>query len=201
MAWGDFLRQFEAQGREKGDGYSPRDFDGMSQDERVRARAMMLERALTGDDIDLLSGLRYIGDAATAATLDAAAATTANFGWSFDITRLQVLFELTGQQRYLTDLARYLDGRDPKAQERAGYALTWYVLPPEAEPFLLDRIADGRHDPALLPLLKAWIALHQRAMCDTPCFQRNIALVRTVSNARPFSRRALLADAAATFHP
>jgi hypothetical protein len=170
MTWGDFRRRYEAQGREKGDGYSPSDFDGMTEDERGRARTMMLERALQGDASDL-GGLRHIGDAGTVMALDAAADVFARLGWRDDIVRHEVLFALTGQGAYLTDLATYLDGRDAEAQERAASALTWHVLPTEAEPFLLDRIGDGRHEAAVLPLLQASIALHRRAVCDMICFQ------------------------------
>ncbi|OWK29803.1 hypothetical protein [Sphingomonas mucosissima] len=196
MTWGEFQRQYDAEGREKADGYSPGDFDGMSDEERARARSMMLNRALNGDSIDL-SGLRYIGDATTAATLEAADDVARRLGWRDDVIRHEVLFELTGEYRYLFDLAGYLDGRDPERQERAAYALTWYVLPAETEPFLVDRIVDGRHEPAILPLLKAWIALHQRAVCDLMCFQRHLDLVRRVSDSSPARRRTLLSDAVA----
>ena len=59
MTWAAFKRQYDAGRRKKADGYSPSDFDGMSEDERARARSMMLERGLRGDTLDL-SGLRYI---------------------------------------------------------------------------------------------------------------------------------------------
>jgi hypothetical protein len=198
MTWGDFQRQYQAQGREKGDGYSPSDFDAMTDDERARARTMMLDRALQGDTIDL-SGLRYIGDDGTVAALEAAADAIARLGWRDDIIRHEVLFELTGQGAYLTDLATYLDGRNPEAQERAASAFTWYVLPADAELFLLDRIGDGRHEAAVLPLLQAWIAMHQRAVCDIMCFQKHLSLIRRVSDASPGQRRALLSDAAPSF--
>jgi len=118
MTWADFKRQYDAEGREKADGYSPGDFDGMSEDERAQARSMMLERALRGDTIDL-SGLRYVGDADTIARLEDARGIVAQLGWRDDIIRHDVLYDLTGEAHFLTDLAHYLDGRDAEAQERA----------------------------------------------------------------------------------
>ncbi len=192
MTWADFRRQYDFEGREKADGYSPTDFDNMSGDERARARSMMLERALRGDTIDL-SGLRYVGDADTVRALEDAAATVAQLGWRDDIIRHDVLYQLTGQPRFLIDLTRYLDGRDAEAQERAARSFTWFVLPVELEPFLIDRIADGRHEPAILPLLQAWIGLRERSVCDIMCFQRHLAFIRRVSDAHPAHRRAMLA--------
>ncbi|WP_076071808.1 hypothetical protein [Sphingomonas montana] len=154
MTWTDFKHQYDAQGREKADGYSASHFDGMTEDERSLARTMMLDRALNGDTIDL-NGLGYIGNADTVAALCAAAVQIAGLGWRHDILRHEVLFKLTGEPHYLTDLARYLDQPDRASQENAASVLTWYVLPRDIEPFLLERICDGRHDPAILPLLQA----------------------------------------------
>lgn len=195
MAWGDFLRQHEAQGRDKGDGYAPTDFAGMSPEERARAQSMMLARALDGDDIDL-SGLRYIGDAATVAALDAGKDSRPAQQWDYDISRLDVLYSLTGDEVYLAALSRYLDSKDSQAQVRAAYVLAFHLLPPDAEPFLVDRISDGRHEAAFDGLLRAWIGLHEGAVCDVMGFQRHIDLVRRVYNAPPRQRRALLAEAA-----
>ena len=194
MIWADFKRQYDAEGREKVDGYSPSDFDGMSEDERAQARSMMLERALRGDTIDL-SGLRYVGDANTIARLEEAGGIVAQLGWRDDIIRHDVLYQLTGEACFLTDLARYLDGRGAEAQERAARSFTWFVLPVELESFLSDRIADGRHEPAILPLLQAWIGLRERAVCDIMCFQRHIDFICRVSDAAPAKRRTMLSDA------
>lgn len=46
MAFSEFHHQYDAQGREKSDGYSPSDFNGMTEEQRERAREMMLNRAL-----------------------------------------------------------------------------------------------------------------------------------------------------------
>lgn len=182
-------------GVKRGDGYTPADFAGLSADERDRARAMMLARALDGDDIDL-GGLRYVGDAATVAALNAAKDSGPARRWDYDITRLDVLFTLTGDaETYLAAFSRHLDGRDKEAQVRASGALSWHVLPIAAESFLVDRISDGRHEAALLGLLQAWIGIHERVVCDAMCFQRHLGLIREVSAAGVRKRRALLAEA------
>lgn len=196
MSWYSFQQQYDAQGRDKGDGYLPSYFADMSADELARARAMLLASALDGDAIDL-SGLRYVGNAETVAALEAARDGAPAQNWSFDITRLDVLYALTGDQVYLAALSRYLDGRDAEPQVRAAYVLADHVLPREAEIFLIERIGDGRHEAALDGLLSAWIGLHQGARCDVMCFQRHLDLIRQVHNASPQRRPALLADAVA----
>ena len=195
VTWTDFRRQYDAQGREKADGYSRKDFEGMTLDERTLARTMMLERALDGDTIDL-GGLRHVGDADTASTLASAGETTSRHGWRYDVLRREVLFELTGDHGCLTGLAPYLDGRDAEMQEGAAQAIGWYVLPPECRSFLEERIVDGRHEAGILSLMKAWIALERRTVCDPECFQRHLGLVRMISRSAPTRRRALLLEAA-----
>jgi hypothetical protein len=194
MTWADFKRQYDAEGREKADGYSPGDFDDMSGNESTRARSMMLERALRGDTVDL-SGLRYVGDAQTVAALEGSAGLVAQLGWRDDTVRHDVLYHLTGDTRFLTDLTRYLDGCDSEAQERAARSFTYVLLPPEFELFLVDRIADGRHEAAILPLLQAWIGLRKRSVCDVMCFQRHLDFIRRVNDASFTQRRAMLTDA------
>lgn len=194
MTWADFKRQYDAEGREKADGYSPSDFDDMSGNESTRAHSMMLERALRGDTIDL-SGLRYVGDAQTIASLEVSASLVAQFGWRDDIIRHDVLYHLTGEPRFLTDLTRYLDGCDPEIQECAARSFTYIMLPPKFELFLVDRIADGGHEAAVLPLLQAWIGLRERSVCDTMCFQRHLQFIRRVSDASFTQKRATLTDA------
>jgi hypothetical protein len=195
MAWGDFQRQYHATGREKGDGYSPADFDGMTPAERDRARAMMLVRALDGDTVDLL-GLRHVGDAGTVATLDAAAALATRLGWRWELDRLTVLLDLTDDWRRLDAFTPYLDGRDTEAQSRAAYILEDFVLPPALEPFVLQRIADGRHEAAILPLLTLWIALRRQVRGFTVRDQDQ--LIHRVAHAPPGRRPAMLLAAADT---
>lgn len=69
------------------------------------------------------------------------------------------------------------------------------MLPPKFELFLVDRIADGRHEAAVLPLLQAWIGLRERSVCDTMCFQRHLQFIRRVSDASFTQKRATLTDA------
>lgn len=187
-----FLRQYEAQGRDKADGYSPADFAEMTDDERITARDMMLKRALAGDTVDLM-GLRYVGDAGTVVALRQAASLVASFDWRWDVIRHDVLFDLTHDKTYLFDLAKYLDGRDGRAQEGAANALAGRVLPRDAEPFLVDRMCDGRHEGALFGLMQAWLGLRAGAVCDPMCLQRHLPLLRSVTGAAPARRRQLLA--------
>ncbi len=192
MTMDRFQRQYAAQGREKADGYSPADFAEMTDAERATARDMMLKRALAGDTVDLM-GLSYVGDAGTVAALRQAASLVASFNWRWDVNRHEVLFDLTQDKAYLFDLATYLDGRDGRAQEGAANALAWRVLSRDAEPFLVDRMCDGRHEGALLGLIQAWLGLRAAAVCDPICFQRHLPLIRSVTGATPARRRQLLA--------
>ncbi len=193
MTWIDFRRQYEAQGREKADGYARADFEGMSDDERAHARGMMLDRALEGDTTDL-DGLRHVGDTSTASILASASEARTGHGWRYDVLRHEVVFEITGDHGHLTGLSPYLDARDGEMQTRAAQALASCVLPPECLAFLEERIVDGRHEPAILPLLTAWIAVQRRSACDPACFQRHLEFVRLICRTRPRRRSGLLSD-------
>ncbi len=195
MSWDRFRQQYEAQGRAKADGYSADHFAGMSDLEQAEARTLLLERALAGDTTDL-SGLRHIGNAETISALAAFDHAADRFGCHYDIGRCEVLYDLTGNSAHLETLLRYLDGPPQAVQETAANAIAWHVLPPEAEPYIAARIADGRHDAIILPMLQTWIGIQQRAVCDSASFQRHLPLIRRVKDARPGKRQALLDELA-----
>lgn len=111
MSFKTFLRMYEAAQTTKRDGYSPSDFADMSDEERIRARAMLLERGLTGDTIDI-DGLRYVGDQQTVTALMAAENCAADFGPVFDTQRLETLFVLTGDPHHLLSLLTWVNGMD-----------------------------------------------------------------------------------------
>lgn len=52
-AWDHFLTAYEATGRDRVDGYAPGHFDGLDDDERARAHAMILARAEAGEAPEL----------------------------------------------------------------------------------------------------------------------------------------------------
>lgn len=149
MTWATVIAQYEATGPRKLDGYSPAQFEGMSADEQAKARVMLIDRALAEGDIFDLNGLRFVGDAGTVARLAGAADAADRNGRRFDIIRLEVLFVLTGDHAYLHAVTRWLDDRDPAAQERAADALASHPLTPEFNDIVVDRITDGRHEDAL----------------------------------------------------
>lgn len=195
MTFAAFQHQYDSLPTQKLDGYSPSQFEGMSEAERERARSMLMERAFREGDIFDLNGLRFVGDAATVAQLAQATDAAERYGWRFDIIRREVLFVLTSDHDWLLGLTRWLDDRDPAARERAATALASHPLTPAFEAIIVDRIADGRHEDSLLGLLSAWIALRDGPGIDPMRFQRNLPLIRTVSAASPRTRPAILQEA------
>ena len=195
MTFAAFQQQYDSLPTQKLDGYSPSQFEGMSEAERERARSMLIERAFREGDIFDLNGLRFVGDETTIAQLAQATDAADRHGWRFDIIRREVLFVLTSDHDWLLGLTRWLDDRDPAAQERAATALASHPLTPAFEPIIVDRIADGRHEDSLLGLLSAWIALRDGPGIDPMRFQRNLPLIRTVSAASPRARPAILQEA------
>lgn len=55
-----FLRQYNSQGSDYGDGYSPADFDGLTPEEMDRASKMLAEQAAKGDGV-AVDGLGRMG--------------------------------------------------------------------------------------------------------------------------------------------
>lgn len=192
MTFAAFLTQYEATGREKADGYFPAHFSGMSDDERARARAMMLDRALDGDTIDM-NGLRLIGDDGTAVRLEAAGTETVRFGFRLDIVRRETLFGLTGDPRHLAGCLTWLDDADPSAREFAAEALARHRLPPDLADPLARRLADGQHEDIALPLAIAWLGTHGLDASAAEDFQRHLPFIRSVLNTPPARRPAVLA--------
>ena len=145
MSLASFLRQYHATGRDKVDGYAAAMFADMTEDERARARAMLLERGLAGDTVDL-HGLRFVGDAATVAALRAAAERTTPGNPHFDAQRCETLRVLTGGDE---DPRRDAAQRRPPARPRRAKA------PPDR------RAGDGSEAATLVggPLRSALVAL------------------------------------------
>ncbi len=195
MTFAAFQQQYDSLPTQKLDGYSASQFEGMSETEREKARSMLVERAFREGDIFDLNGLRFVGNDTTVAQLAQATDAADRHGWRFDIIRREVLFVLTSDHAWLLGLTRWLDDRDPAAQERAATALQSHPLTPAFEAIIVDRIADGRHEDSLLSLLSAWIALRDGPGLDPMRFQRNLPLIRAVSAASPRARPAILQEA------
>ena len=193
MSFETFLRRFNATGRELSDGYSPCDFENMSEDERARARTMLLERGLSGNEIDI-SGLRHVGDAGAVAALDAAG--TCSEEPVFDIIRLETLFVLTKERRHLDAMLAWADARAADIRSFAAEALARQELPSDIVPAILTRLEDGNHEDLVRPLTSAWFAANgEPAGADVTVFTRHLPLIRAVCAARPKRRRVLLAKA------
>lgn len=114
MSLAAFLRQYHATGRDKADGYAAAMFADMTEDERAQARAMLLERGLAGDTVDL-DGLRFVGDAATVAALRAFEDRATPRNPRFDVQRRETLRVLTGGDE---DSRRAVSRRRPRARSR-----------------------------------------------------------------------------------
>lgn len=193
MSFKSFLCTYEAPSPRKRDGYSPTDFADMSDEERMRARAMLLERGLTGDAIDI-DGLRHVGDQQTVAALTAAEERAADFGPVFDAQRLETLFVLTGDSRHLLSLLAWVDGPDAASRAFAAQVLARQKLPTDFAPLVAQRLTEGRHEDVVLPLVQAWLAARGEFVgTDMAAFQRHLPLIRAVCKARPGPRAQWLA--------
>jgi hypothetical protein len=190
-----FLQQYEATPPEKLDGYFPFHFEGMSASELDRARAMLLDRALRGDTIDL-DGLRLVGDADTVARLAAAEGLDATFGPRFDVVRRETLFVLTGDARHLAGLLVWTDGGEVEIRRFAAEALSRHALPAELAPPIVARLADGRHEEVAIPLIKAWLATQGEPIIGLAAFQQRLPLVRAIVSAQPSARPGIMAEQA-----
>ncbi len=191
MTYSAFLAQFNATGPEKAQGYFSVQFEGMSALERQDARAKLLHHALEGDTVDL-DGLRLIGDADTVAQLAGAGSLAARFGPRWDSIRLETLWTLTGDVRYLTRCVPMLDDSDPAAQKIVAEMLARLTLPPALGEAIADRLLDGRHENIALPLTVAWLSTRGVAASSPADFSRHLPFVRSVLEADPTHRRELL---------
>ncbi len=196
MSFANFLRRYHLAPPEKLDGYSASDFAGMSGEERARAQAMLLERGLCGDTIDL-DGLQYVGDRQAAAALEAAGQRAAELGPRFDIQRLEILFVLTADERHLLKLLSWTDQQGRQAAGLAAEALGRHRLPADLAAPIAARLADGRHEDIVRQLVEAWLATRGELVGrDMAAFGRRLPLIRAISAARPGARMALLVGAA-----
>lgn len=193
MSFKDFIRQYEAKPPERLDGYSASDFADMSEEERVHARTMMLERALAGDTVDL-AGLRYVGNEQTAASLKAYMQhVPSNRGPRFDIQCVETLFDLTADPQYLVQLISWTDGSDKAFRGFAAEALPRHVLPADLADPIISRLTDGSHEDMVRPLVEAWLTTRGEFIgTDMTAFQRCLPLIRTLCDSPPAVRMKLL---------
>jgi hypothetical protein len=175
MTWTAFIAQFHATGRQKGEGYSAAHFEGMSEQEKSRARQMMEERAARGDTTDI-DGLRLIGDAGTVERLTTLASEDRRYGVPFAVNRCATLFVLTRDARHLEPLLALLDdGEDRNA------ALA-----------LAERIRDGRHEVSLIWIVKAWLSAQGIAIWLPDMFDAHLGFIQDVTRTHPVDRGTLL---------
>jgi len=193
MTFAAFQAQFDATGPEKGDGYFPYHFDGMSADERALARGMLEQRALAGDTVDL-DGLRLVGDDETAARLEAAAALDRRYGIRWEVARRETLVAIRNDPVPLQPLIERADDRDADVSKAAAQALGRHRLPHSFAAPLADRLVDGRHEQALLWLVKAWLSTMGEEIWQVPVFDANLPFIRAVMAQAPRRRAEMLRD-------
>jgi hypothetical protein len=191
MTWTAFIAQFNATGRQKGEGYFPAHFEGMSEQEESRARQMMEERAALGDTTDI-DGLRLIGDAGTVERLTAIASEDRRYGVPFAVNRCETLFVLTQDTRHLEPLLAILDDREDRDAAFAAQAIARHPLPTTFAPALAERIRDGRHEISLIWIVKAWLSTQGIAIWQSGMFDAHLRFIQDVTRARPADRGTLL---------
>ncbi len=193
MTWTAFQEQYEARGREKAEGYFPFHFEGMTAAELDRARRMLEARGAQGDTTDI-DGLRLIGDDQSVARLIAAEPGDTIYGMAFETARRETLFALTGAAAHLAPLLEGTDGGNQDDAALAAQALGRHPLPATLAAPIEGRIADGRHDRALIWLVKAWLSTQGVPIWRSEIFDQQVPFIRAVTQARPGRRAALLAD-------
>ncbi len=193
MTFAAFLAQYGATGRVKGDGYDRSMVADLTDAERERARAMLLERGLAGDTTDV-AGLRLVADDATIAALREAAVLAPLRGVEWQVTRIETLFALTGDSADLHPLLTLLDirrTREPAAQALARVALPFAFAVP-----LATRLGRWRYRRVALPLVIAWLQTRELDLRDPVAFQSHLPLVRRIVRALPWRRMSVLAAVA-----
>jgi len=188
MTFARFMQQYRAVGREKGDGYDPSMFEGLTAGEREQARGLLLERGLRGDTVDL-NGLRWLGDDAVVAALRGAVLP----GGDKDMARIETLFALTDDPAELDPLWLYLDGRDGDERRRSAWLLARLPLPAGLASALAGRLCRARLGEAALPLALAWLATQGVPASDPATLATRVPLVRSILDAWPWRRRRVLA--------
>lgn len=195
MSVAAFRRQYNATGREKGDGYNPSMFADLAPAEVAEARRLLLRRGLGGDTIDL-AGLAYVGDVAVIAALREAAGSPALRGPEHDLVLRETLFTLTGDPRELDPVFAWLDGPSGEALRRAAELLARLELAPTfAEP-IARRLGRWRLGAAALPLASAWLLTQGVPTHRVDGFEANLPLVRRILAVWPWRRAAVLAEIA-----
>lgn len=191
MTWTAFIAQFDATGRQKGEGYFAAHFEEMSGEELSRARQMMEERAELGNTTDI-DGLRLIGDTSTVERLIALASADHRYGVPFAVNRCETLFVLTKDVRHLEPLLAHLDDREDRDAAFAAQAIARHPLPGTLAPALAERICDGQHEISLLWIVKAWLSAQGVAIWQPDIFDTHLGFIRDVTRARPADRLAML---------
>jgi len=191
MTWTAFIAQFDATGRQKGEGYFAAHFEGMSGEELSRARQMMEERAGLGDTTDI-DGLRLIGDTSTVERLIALASADHRYGVPFAVNRCETLFVLTKDVRHLEPLLAHLNDREDRDAAFAAQAIARHPLPATLAPALAERICDGQHEISLLWIVKAWLSSQGVAIWRPDIFGAHLGFILDMTRARPADRLAML---------
>ena len=190
-----FLDQFGAVGRAKGEGYDPAMFAGMSDAELSQTRAMLLERALAGDTVDL-DGLRHLGGTDVVAALRAALAATDAHGAPWQIKARDTMYALTGEMAVLLPLLLVIDSRDAATRERAAQLLARTKLPSAMAEPIAARLCRWHSHAVRLPLAIAWLTTQGLPTYEPQSFTAHLPLVRRILDCWPWQRRRVLADLA-----
>lgn len=191
MQFDRFVDFYNGAAQDRRDGYTAAMFADLSTSELQDVRRMLLDRALTGDTIDL-RGLVHVGDADTIEALRTAEELDSVLGYRFAVGRLATLHKLTGDPTHLTGLFRWIDSRAADGRDFAAQELSSNTLPAMFIAPLVDRLISGKHEDIVIPLTTSWLAAQGEPTTDMARFQHALVFIRSVVAERPSRRLELL---------
>lgn len=178
-AWDQFLAQYEAEGQERLDGYSASHFDGLSDAELARARAMVIARAEDGQTpeiralpllrtpaaLPVVEGLLARERGPTLVRLAACEA-----GWA-----------LTRSPGYQHEMLAIAEAGDDFVRARALTAVTSLPLAPAALEAVLTLLRTEEDEALAVQLAQGVLQGHGVAVEDDEDFERALPLVRALA--------------------
>jgi len=123
MTFERFLHQYNAQGREKRDGYSAADFDSLTPDEQARAESLLVEAAERWDTT-AFQGLSLLGTEQAVETL-ARIHVSLPFPSLAHLRASEALWNVTDDEKYQREIAKDLDTDDIFLFRQAVVALSY----------------------------------------------------------------------------
>ncbi|MFO0609830.1 MAG: hypothetical protein U0324_42120 [Polyangiales bacterium] len=178
-AWDEFLAQYEAEGRERLDGYSAGHFDGLDDAELARARAMVIARAEDGQTpeiralpllrtpaaLPVVEGLLARERGPTLVRLAACEA-----GWA-----------MTHSPGYQHEMLRLAEAGDDFVRARALTAVTSLPLEPGAFEAVVTLLRTEEDEVIAVELAQGVLRSRGVAVDDDEDFERALPLVRALA--------------------